>query len=184
MILMGDEVARTQLGNNNTYCHDNELNWFDWRQVEANAELLRFVSNLVHFRRAHPVLRTRHHMRNADYVGSGWPDISWHGVEAWRPDWSHGSRRLAFMLDGRHAKGGTVHDDNIYVAMNMHWEACTFGLPRLRDDMQWHVFANSGAAAPEDIWTPGSEPVLGDQHAFFMGPRSVAILVGRARAGA
>jgi glycogen operon protein len=182
MILMGDEVARTQLGNNNTYCHDNELNWLDWGLLDRNAELLRFVSSLIAFRHAHPVLRSKYHLRNMDYMGSGLPDISWHGVESWKTDWSNGSRRLAYLLDGRHAKSGTVSDDHVYVAMNMHWEASPFGLPKIQDDRQWHVFANTSAEAPEDVWTPGKEPVLGDQTWFLMGPRSVAILVGRSRA--
>src|SRR5262249_18163891 len=66
MILMGDEVGRTQKGNNNTYCHDNDLNWFDWWLVEENAELLRFFRTAIALRHAHPVLRSRDHLRHAD----------------------------------------------------------------------------------------------------------------------
>jgi isoamylase len=179
MILMGDEMGRTQYGNNNAYCHDNELNWLDWRLRRTNEELFRFVSTLIAFRRAHPVLRSAHHFRNTDYVGSGYPDISWHGVKAWMADWSGYSRTLAFMLCGRHARGGAVTDDYLHVIMNMHWEGCQFELPGLPQGMTWRVFANTGAHAPEDIWRPGIEPVLGDQREFLMGPRSVAILVGR-----
>jgi glycogen operon protein len=178
MILMGDEVGRTQSGNNNAYCHDSPLNWFDWTQVESNRELLRFVSLCIAFRHAHPSLRARAHLRNADYVGSGRPDISWHGERAWAPDWSAGSRRLAFMLCGRHAFGGTVADDDIYVALNMHWDAALFELPEPRANARWHVFANTGAAAPGDVYQPGSEPPLADNR-ILMGGRSVAILVGR-----
>jgi glycogen operon protein len=179
MILMGDEVGRTQNGNNNTYCHDNELNWMNWTLLEKNADLFRFTSNLIAFRNAHPVLRSAKHPQNRDYVGSGYADITWHGTKAWQADWSASSRLMAFMLDGRHARGGTVTDNTVYVAMNMHWEAHDFELPGLPAGQQWHVFANTGAEPPEDSWAPGNEPVLSDQGHLFMGPRSVAILVAK-----
>ncbi|MBV9120957.1 MAG: glycogen debranching enzyme, partial [Chloroflexi bacterium] len=177
MILMGDEVGRTQHGNNNAYCHDNELSWFDWSQVETNADLLRFASLCIAFRKAHPVLRGSHHFRHEDYAGTGLPDISWHGSKAWQPDWS--SRSIAFMLDGGHALGGTAADDTIYVAMNMHWEASGFELPWLRAGKRWLVAANTAMASPQDIWEPGLEPPLGEQSWTMVGPRSIQILVGR-----
>jgi glycogen operon protein len=179
MILMGDEVARTQHGNNNAYCHDTELSWLDWTLLDRNPDLLGFFKSCIAFRHAHPVLRNREHLHNADYVGSGRPDISWHGTRAWSPDWSGGSRILAFMLDGRHARGGTVADDDVYVALNAHWEPHEFELPAPRDGRRWHVFANTGAPPPGDVWEPGAEPLLEDQRSMFIGPRSIVVLVGR-----
>ncbi len=179
MILMGDEFGRTQLGNNNAYCHDSELSWVDWTLLQSNSDLFRFAQHMVSFRKAHPVLRNRWHLSNRDYVGSGYPDIGWHGAEAWHPDWSEESRVLAFMLDGKHARGGTVQDNSVYVAMNARWEPQTFELPALKDGLQWHVFANTGAASPDDIWDLGQEPVLADQRYLFMCDRSVAILVAK-----
>jgi isoamylase len=178
MILMGDEIARTQQGNNNAYCHDNELSWMDWTLLKSNAHLLRFVKNCIAFRNAHPSLRNRTYLRNQDYVGSGYPVISWHGVRAWQPDWSDGSRTLAFMLCGKHANNGETQDNHIYVAMNMHWEAHFFELPGLPQGLQWHVFADTIATPPKDIWEPGAEPLLKDQQRFLVEPRSVVILVG------
>ncbi|MFZ2491173.1 MAG: glycogen debranching protein GlgX [Thermoanaerobaculia bacterium] len=177
MILMGDEACRTQNGNNNAYCHDNQISWFDWNLVEKNADLVRFTRNCINFRHQHPVLRPKDHVRGYDYVGSGYPDVSWHGTEAWQPDWS--GNAVAFMLDGRHARGGAVDDDTIYVAMNMHWDGLVFQLPQLPEGRQWHVFANTGAEAPEDSHAPGAEPLLSDQTSILAGPRSVIILVGK-----
>ncbi|MBD2179766.1 glycogen debranching protein GlgX [Planktothrix sp. FACHB-1355] len=177
MILMGDEVGRTQYGNNNTYCHDNELNWQDWTLLEKNADLFRFFKNCIAFRHAHPVLRSKYHFSNRDYMGSGYADITWHGTQAWNADWS--GRALAFMLCGKHAKAGTVEDNYVYVAMNMHWEALWFGIPGLPDGMKWHVFANTGAPTPDDIWEPGFEPMLENQSGLLLGSRSVLILVGK-----
>jgi len=179
MILMGDEVGRTQHGNNNTYCHDNELNWFDWQLVADNAELLRFFQSVIALRHAHPVLRSRDHLRHADYAGAGLPDISWHGTRAWQPDWSAGSRVLAYMLSGRHAKGGLTPDDDIFVAANSHWDALEFELPRPGDGRVWYVAANTSMPAPEDCSPAGQEPRLENQGSVWVGGRSVMILVGR-----
>jgi glycogen operon protein len=179
MLLMGDEVGHTKNGNNNSYCHDNEVNWLDWNLGKSNADLFRFVRSCIAFRQAHPVLRGSCYLRNADYVGSGFADITWHGTQAWKPDWSNDSRTLAFMLCGKHARGGRDVDDYIYVAMNMYWEALPFELPALPGRMKWHVFADSGAAAPQDICDPGNEPIIEDQHTFLVGDRSVVILVGK-----
>jgi glycogen operon protein len=179
MFVMGDEIGRTQGGNNNAYCHDSELSWMDWTLLKSHAGLFRFFKNCIAFRKAHAVLRNRTHLRNQDYVGSGYPDISWHGVRAWQPDWSGSSRILAFMLCGKHAHNGQSQDDYLYVAMNMYWEAQLCEVPALPAGMQWHVFANTIATPPEDIWEPGNEPLLQDPQHFHMGPRSVVILVGK-----
>ena len=178
MILMGDEVGQTHFGNNNAYCHDSELNWFDWTLWEKHGDLFRFVKHCIAFRKAHPILRNRAHFQNRDYVGSGYADISWHGVKAWQPDWSHDSRTLAFMLCGKHGRGGT-HDDYLYVAMNMFWQSRTFELPRLPDGKRWHVFVNTSMPSPQDSFAPGEEAPLSDSSKFVMGERSVVVLVGK-----
>ena len=179
MILMGDEIGRTKKGNNNTYCHDNELNWMDWSLAEENSGLLRFFRNIIAFRKAHPALRNRYHFRHCDYVASGYADITFHGTRAWNADWSGSSRALAVMLCGRHARGGAEKDDYLYVAMNTYWDALPFELPRLPEGAKWRISVNTGMDSPEDIWEPGSEPVLDNQESVLLGPRSVVILVGR-----
>lgn len=177
MILAGDEFGQSKFGNNNTYCHDNELNWLDWNLKEANADLFRFFKNIVAFRKAHPVLRSKDHLRHQDYVGSGYADISWHGTRAWNSDW--GGQVIAFLLCGKHAKAGTAEDNYVYVAMNMYWETLAFELPGLPENMQWHVSTNTDMPTPQDIFEPGTEPILADQASYLVGGRSVVILVGR-----
>ena len=100
MLLMGDEMGRSKNGNNNTYCHDNELNWLDWTLLKTNQDLFQFAKHCIHFRLAHPVLRPTQHFQNCDYMDSGYADITWHGTQAWNTDWSDGSKCLAFMLCG------------------------------------------------------------------------------------
>jgi len=179
MILAGDEMANTQWGNNNAYCQDNEISWIDWNLLKNNQELFNFFSKMIAYRKSHPVLRSQTHFLNRDYVGSGFADITWHGTKAFNADWSEQSRLLAFMLCGRHAKGGTIKDNSIYVAMNMHWEMHGFELPQLHDYMAWYVFANTDASSPHDIWEPGKEVKLENQKEFLVGPRSVVILTGK-----
>ncbi|QRN95356.1 glycogen debranching protein GlgX [Archangium violaceum] len=179
MLLAGDEVGRSQAGNNNNYCNDNELSWFDWSLVESRSGLLRFVKNCIAFRKQHPVLRSARHPRNSDFLGLGSSDISWHGTRAWFADWSPESRLLAFMLDGRYARDGQMPDDSLYVVMNGHWEPLTVELPAPPAGGSWHVFANTGADAPDDSYEPGTEPRLPEQRELLVGARSVVILVSR-----
>jgi glycogen operon protein len=177
MLLMGDEMGRTKRGNNNTYCHDNDLNWLNWSLLERNSDLHRFVKNCIAFRNIHPVLRGNTVLRSEDYIGSGFADISWHGTQPWKAEWSEGSRVLAFMLCGQHARCGEINDNTIYVGMNMYWEALNFALPVLPDGLNWHVFVNTSIPAPLDVWEPGQEPVLANQSQFLAGGRSVFIII-------
>jgi len=179
MILAGDEMGRTQSGNNNAYCQDNELSWIDWGLLDTNAELVNFYKRMIAFRKAHSVLRSSTHFQNKDYVGSGYPDMSWHGTEAWQGDYSDDRPIIAFLLCGLHARGGTEKDKYIYVAMNMHWETHGFELPKLPEGMLWHVFVNTDMQPPEDILEVGREVMIENQFEFAVGPRSVVILVGK-----
>ncbi|MFI6177587.1 glycogen debranching protein GlgX [Nonomuraea sp. NPDC051191] len=176
MILAGDEVGRTQHGNNNAYCHDGPLSWFDWGLAERNGELLRFVRECVAFRAAHPMVRDRRHPCGDEGAG-GLPQVSWHGERAGEPDWSEGSALVAMLRSGTAAGGGGEH---LYLAANAHWEARELELPALPDGAVWHLFADTGAAAPEDVHTPGQEPPLADQRRIVVGPRAAVALVGRA----
>jgi glycogen operon protein len=178
MIVMGDEVARTQSGNNNTYCQDNELSWLDWRSMRENAEIFRFFKHMITFRHWHPVLRHGYHLRGQDYQNAGIPDISWFSLDL-APNAPEDDRlTLAFMLSGAHAKGGLAEDNDVFVAMNMHWESQHFALPQL-PGKAWYVFANTGAESPQDIFAPGQEVILSDQVNLMLSPRSVIILISR-----
>jgi glycogen operon protein len=186
MLWMGDEVGRSQRGNNNAYCHDNEINWLDWRLRKANEELFLYFKHCIAFRRAHAVLRSSLHPGPAQ---ADTPTITWHGTQKWNADWSSSSRTLAFMLEGpltptplplgERGRGEGQAGECIYAAMNMHWEPHEFELPRPPVG-DWHVFANTAMAPPEDVWAPGTEPRLANQDRLLVGDRSVVILLARA----
>jgi glycogen operon protein len=177
MILMGDEIGRTQGGNNNAYCQDNETSWLDWSFKEKNSDLFRFCQNLIAFRKAHPILRNPRHFTGQDTAGSGYADLTWHGVDAWNVDWEFPSRCLAMMLDGSQLPGRP--DGMLYIAMNMHWEDHTFELPGLPDGCRWHLFADTALQPPTDCYQPGQEPLLNNQRKIRLTGRSVIILVGK-----
>jgi isoamylase len=178
MLQMGDEVGRTSLGNNNTYCQDNALSWLDWNLKEQNGDLFRFFRLCIAFRMAHAALRNGYFLRHQDYIGSGCPDISLHGTKLNKPDYSEKGRAFAFMLCGQHAKGGLMPDDDIYVAMNMDVKDLTFDLPQYKDGKCWYVFANTGDEAAE-IHELGQEVLLENQKRLPVKAHSVVILVGR-----
>jgi glycogen operon protein len=166
LLLMGDECGRTQSGNNNAYCHDGPLTWFDWDLLNAHADLHRFCCLLISFRRANPSIRRPTH------EGSEAATLSWHGTQTHRPDWSATSRVLAFQ---RFQTGG-AGQSSIYVAMNMHSEPLEFELPPAPRDLRWHVAVNTSMPSPEDIWEHGSEPALSGQDRLFVGGRSIVVL--------
>lgn len=171
MLLMGDEVGRTQGGNNNSYCHDNILSWMNWDDVEKHAGLLRFFKKLMAFRHAHPVLRGDRFFEHRDYVGSGKPDISFHGTRVGQPDW--GGRCLAFLLSGQHA---TPRDNDLYVAMNMFWDALPFQVPSAPAGKTWRVAINTSMRSPEDIYDRAGGPQVGSGE-IIVGGRSIMVLV-------
>jgi isoamylase len=179
MLNMGDEFGRTQRGNNNAYCHDTEWNWVDWRLAEKNADLLRFVRLLVHFRRAHGSLHREDWFSGTDCVGSGYPDISWHGVKPGEPDWGEHSHSLAFMICGQHDHAIGGPGEFFYAAFNMHREPLSFELPALPTRWQWHLLADTSRASPEDIHEPGQEPLLEGAPVVHLAAHSVALCLGR-----
>lgn len=179
MLWMGDEVGRTQRGNNNAYCHDEPWNWFDWELTETNQDLLRFTRMMIAFRKANPALRQPEFLTGRDLVGSGYPDISWHGVEPWEPDWSFPSRTLAFLLCGRHVAAAGGPTDFLYCALNMYHKPLEFALPVLPRGMTYHRVADTSRTSPEDFLPPGNEAPLGTEKTITVPARTCLLLLGK-----
>lgn len=174
MILMGDEVAHTKDGNNNTYCHDNELNWFDWSLLDTHADLFHFFKQMIAFRHTHEVLRQQSYFPQQGCTQHHHADMNWHGVRAWQPDWGDYVLTLAF------SACDPSTNEYLYVAMNMHWEDHRFELPnRPEHDIIWKRFADTSLPAPRDICEPGQETHLKNQAFYDVEARSVVILVGQ-----
>lgn len=165
MLLMGDEVRRTQRGNNNVYCQDNPISWFDWDGVKRHADLLRFVQKLIQFYRSHSLFQ-----EEKFWTEPGGPEIEWHGVHLYQPDWSYESHSLAYEL---------VNPDppeHLYVALNAYWEPLEFELPPLEYDKQWYRVVDTSLPSPEDFNESGV-PLGGGT--YTVQPRSALILEAR-----
>ena len=138
MICGGDEIARTQLGNNNAYCQDNELSWFDWQLAPASRELLAFTQELARFRASHPVLRRRRFFQGRKIRGVDVKDLAWFdpdGNEMTDADWhaAHvrclGVRLAGDAIDETDDRGHRIVDDTLLILLNAHHEAVSFTLP-------------------------------------------------------
>ncbi|MGC8710902.1 MAG: glycogen debranching protein GlgX [Leptodesmis sp.] len=167
MLLMGDEVRRTQQGNNNAYCQNNELSWFDWSLVEKHGDLLDFVRGMIHFIQS---LELFQHEERLETSSSHKPYINWHGMKLGKPDWSDESRCLAFTLYHPDAK------EHLHVIFNAHWEAHTFELPTLHPGKGWYRIVDTTLKAPDDYRQPDTAPRW-PESTYPVEPRSAVILM-------
>ncbi len=148
MLQAGDEIGRTQRGNNNAYCQDNEISWVDWNLTQAKQQLLAFVQRMVSLRRDHPVFHRRHFFQGRPIHGSEVKDIVWlnpDGREMTDEEWNqHHARCLGVYLAGEgltetDARGRPITDSNFLVLFNAHHEEIPFSLPQLAGGLRWLV---------------------------------------------
>ena len=174
MLLSGDEFGNSQLGNNNAYCQDNEISWLDWSELEKNRELFDYTRRLIALRRAHPVLTAQTYDFGSN--GTGYPELSFHGTRAWDIDENSPGLCFAYMYAEEHGKFGTPADCFILVAVNAHWEEHRFELPQLPEGLSWHLAFEAYGFSCE----PGEEEKLSDGSGIVLGPRTTAVLIGKA----
>ncbi len=175
MLLGGDEIGRTQHGNNNGYAQDNEISWFDWEHVDH--DLLAFVRRLIEIRSSHPILRRRRWFEGRPIHGADVDDIGWYtpdGETMTDDDWQAGfARSLAVFLHGRSVRslgprGEPILDDSFFIMFNASADAATFALPSALAAGPWIVEVDTSTAVPE------VRPARGDDH--DVGPWSVVVL--------
>lgn len=176
MFVAGDEVRRTQQGNNNTYCQDNEINWFDWTLTEKHQGLLRFFQKMIAFRRSlHSLQRNRFFTGQVNHRGL--PDIGWHGCWLNQPGWLDPSCRvLAFTL-GSIAPKDTPEDKDLFVILNMDFNDLDFDIPAL-PDRQWYKVIDTSQPSPQDFVEAGKEEVITTQ-TCHVNSHSVVVLVSQ-----
>jgi isoamylase len=171
MLLSGDEVRRTQRGNNNPYCQDNEVSWMDWTLLEAYPDLFRFWKSMIDFRKRHSALRSRYFFNGA-VNERGLPDISWHGCHLNSPGWADpDARSLAITIAGFNG------EEDLHVMMNMYWKNLEFEVPLL-ENRRWYRAVATSASSPDDIADPGSEMLM-EWHSYDVGAQSIVILVSK-----
>ena len=176
MILGGDEMLRTQQGNNNAWCQDNQISWVDWSLVDRNADFHRFVRHLIALRKRHHALRRRSYFDNAS---GHTPAIVWHGRKPCEPDFSKSSRALAFALDGRRTDRPEV-DRDFYVAFNAFWEPITFRIPSSPSGRAWRRTVETALPTPDDAVGLDEGPTVAVSTDYRLEARSMIILVSEA----
>jgi glycogen operon protein len=169
MLLMGDEVRRTQLGNNNAYCQDNETSWFDWSLCAANADFLRFVRLLIRTHLQFDQATAGSQITLEDYLSKA--RIEWHGVEIGKPDWGESSHSLALSL---HNFAATQLR---YIAINAYWKPLEFTIPPVAGGPNggWLRMIDTSLTSPDDI-LEGAMGLRVNGSKYHVNPRSIVML--------
>ena len=149
MIYSGDEFGFSQGGNNNPYCQDNDTSWVDWKALDRNKELFEYFLYLVNLRFSHQMLHKDASFKLMDYISCGYPDLSCHGKEAWRPDLSGYSHILGMLYCGLYEN--SEDKPFIYVCYNMHWQVAEFALPKLPEGLKWEVLSDTALGCSDTL---------------------------------
>jgi isoamylase len=165
MLLGGDEFRRTQRGNNNAYCQDNETSWCDWSALEQHQEMYQFTRGMIAFRQAHRMLS----------IGAFYTDaeIHWFSPHGDLPHWTDPKEKQFACL---------IHESEhqaLYLMFNASTEVVAFHLPPMPQGARWHLAVDTSHEAPQDLFGAGDEPLVDQSQAYQVGPRSSAILVAR-----
>lgn len=173
LIYSGDEFANSQSGNNNPYCVDSELSWVNWRTTKDAEEILNWTKELIKLRKAYKIIHMDTQLIMSDRLSCGYPDLSYHGSNAWYAGMETYSRTVGVMYADFY--GDEKTGKLIYVAYNMHWEAHDLALPKIGDKKHkktgWSIIMCSGEKKEEAVLNV-------DERTVTVAPRSVAVLVG------
>ena len=165
MLLGGDEFRRTQCGNNNAYCQDNETSWYDWSCLEQHREIYRFTRGLIAFRRAHPILSKEQFYTDAE--------IRWFNPQQGSPNWADPKcKKLGCLIHEN-------EEDRLFLMFNAGTEETDFGLPTLPPGYRWRLAVDTSRLAPQDLAAAGKEMLLDNSATYHVGARSSAILLAR-----
>jgi glycogen operon protein len=172
MIRSGDEVYGTQRGNNNVYCQNNELSWFNWELTQEHGDMLRFVTGLIAFRKRHPCLMRRTFLTGKPR-GGPLPDVTWHGRRLNEPPWEDSAARiLAYTFAGL-----TDAEENLHIMLNMSGQAVEMELPKV-PGLRWYRAVDTSQLPPSDICEIACQPLVREGRCR-VAARSVVVLESR-----
>ncbi|MBI3491725.1 MAG: glycogen debranching protein GlgX [Acidobacteria bacterium] len=179
MILGGDEFARTQRGNNNAYCQDNEISWFDWTLASRHQDLVAFFRKAIAFTRRFPVLQRRKFFLGEDLDDDAVPDLTWFSPDLGYPRWQDAeARTLCYQLDASE-DGSDPGVDRLFFILNGHFEPQWAALPPLPSGHAWHRAVDTSLPSGEDFAEPGREVRLDPPDRYVINSRSVVVLLAR-----
>ena len=174
MMLAGDEFRRTQNGNNNAYCQDNEVSWINWNLAEKNEELVAFTRRIIQLRKNHQVFHRE------TFFSTKTPEIEWFDFTGKNPDWSNPSRFLAFMLDGSMCMNDDgKYDSDFYVAGNTDIYDVTITLPSPHKGKKWYLAADTSIEGNDCIAEPGKEECIAEQKRYILPAGSFVVLMSK-----
>ncbi len=176
MILGGDEFMRTQRGNNNAYCQDNEISWFNWEYAEKNSDLLNFSKKVIEFTKTHKIFQRRKFLLGRDLDGNTVPDIKWFvGRDTERPSWDDPElRTVCYQLDEEEG-----HDHFFFIVLNADYNMQYIRIPRLINHKKWYRVVDTSIESGEDFLDSGREILLDPPDYYLVNPRSTVVLIGK-----
>jgi len=178
MMLGGDEMLRTQRGNNNAYCQDSEISWHDWTLADANVDMIDFVRRLIALTCRYTILQRRKFFVGRDLDADGLSDVTWYGPDLAPPDWGDPElRSLGYLLDGGE-EPSDAGDYLLFVLHNASHEASRYRLPS-PPARQWWRILDTSLPPGEELLEPGREVLIDPQDHYRASPRSTVLLLAR-----
>ncbi|MFP4383891.1 MAG: glycogen debranching protein GlgX [Spirochaetia bacterium] len=178
MLLGGDEFMRSQGGNNNAYCQNNQISWHDWSLPDKHKDIFRFCRKLIEFRHDHPVFHRPEFYTGQDRDANSIPDISWYDAAGKPADWSGSGSVLALWIDGGKEEIHADRDDNhFYMMFNGSRQSTVFTLYPDLPQREWYRVIDTGNESPSDIVSPRSEPPISPPVSYTVLPQSMAVLI-------
>ena len=177
MMLGGDECLRTQRGNNNAYCQDNEQSWFDWDRIREHADIVRFFGKTIAFARTHRVLRQRKFFQGKDHNENSVADITWFGSDLDDPRWDNDdARTLCYRLDGADARsdGGNYC---LFIILHGGHQPQSVRIPPANEGAHWRRVIDTSLAGEHDFLDPGDEVLIEPPDVYRVNPRSTVVLI-------
>ncbi len=180
MFVAGDEVQRSQQGNNNPYCQDNEISWFDWNDVKKHEDTFNFVKTLIELRRSHRIFKRKTFFEGQKSATDISPaDISWFNIEGLAPDWSKLNRFLAFRLGGGAGNSSVEEDNDFYIAYNTDIHDVTVTIPPATLGKKWYRVADTSIETKDCILPCGKEELLKNQEKYVILAGSSVIFMSK-----
>jgi glycogen operon protein len=182
MLLSGDECRRTQRGNNNAYCQDNEISWFDWNLVEQNEDLLRFARSLIEFRTQEPTVRRTSFLDGRQRRAGLLPDVSWFDADGRPIDWTDDDPALVCLLGAAPVEEtGSLPGRHVLLMIHGAGEPRPFVIPPSAQRLPWRLFFDTAAESPHDIYPDHDGPLSQPKQVFTMVDRSMMCFVAERR---
>lgn len=180
MLLGGDEFRRTQQGNNNAYCQNNEISWYNWDLLEKNKEIFEFCRKIIDLRKRHPVFRRAHFFTGQDKDLDHIRDVHWFRHDGTEQKWDKKCRMLTCLMDGSSKETGAELDDNdVCILINIDFKNHSFLIPAAPPGKKWYLAVDTAKPTPDDVVTPGQEVCLPNQCKYRLSQRSMIVLFSK-----